>query len=228
MKLLDSFTKKILNYIFNNKSFAFDILEEREYRKLDGILKSVGLTKEEFLQRSSFDKKEKINVILCLLKEGYSAYHLFKFINWKDFELLVKTLFEKHSFFVEQNFRFQNAGKTNEIDVLAFEFPYLFLLDCKFHKYDSPSSLKNAALKQKERALNFIEAFPFIADHLIKKLSLPPQRVIYVFPAIISWYQIEPKSAENVPIVPFRLLKGFIDEIDEIRENLFYLKLKVL
>ena len=87
--------------------------------------------------------------------------------------------------------------------------------------------MKDAVIKQRERTEVLIEVFPISSQELISKLSLPIHREIFLYPLIISWKDHNLQFYDNVPIVPFNHLQGFLQEIDEYRFNLYHLSLKL-
>jgi len=62
---------------------------------------------------------------------------------------------------------------------------------------------------------------------LVKNLTLPLKRQLLFFPIIISWRQPNLQIYQDVPIVPYNQLSGFLDEIDELRDSLFHLAIEL-
>ncbi|MFW9851991.1 MAG: hypothetical protein ACFFDS_03560, partial [Candidatus Thorarchaeota archaeon] len=138
---------------------------------------------------------------------------------------IIATVFDQMDFTVLTNFRFKDEFTRYEIDVLAFKYPYLFIIDCKYHQKASSSMFNDAAYKQKKRAEILLEMFPILSDELIRKLSLPLKRKIHIIPLVISWRDHAVQFQQDVAILPYQQLPGFLQEIDEYRDNLYRLNL---
>ena len=152
---------------------------------------------------------------------------LITYLNWKNFEDLIAIIFDKAGHTVIENFRFKDEYTRFEIDVLSYKFPYIFAIDCKYHKNRASSPMKSAAIAQMNRVESLIESFPVISESLIKQLHLPIKRLIFVVPLIISWGNHNIHLVENIPIVSFNRLSGFLQDIDEFREDIISFELSL-
>lgn len=224
---LDQAISEILNHIFNSKRMEVEKFSNFSKKKCEDILSTVDLSIEEFSKQSDFTDEFKGKVIFQLVKRGTDIASILDILDWKGFEFIVSSVFDKMGYTVQQNYRFKDDFTKYEIDVLAFQYPYLFIIDCKHYKIPNKSSMKDAVDKQKERVEVMLEMFPIMFDELIAKLNLPIKRKIHLYPVIISWKDHVIQIHQNVPIVAFSQLSGFLQEIDEIRFSLFHLSLEL-
>ncbi len=224
---MDNITYSILNHLIKKEKIDFSHFSEFEKKKCFHIIEPLGYSIEEFQSLTHFDTKEISLVIYHLVKLGNNINHLFAYLNWKNFEDLIAIIFDKAGHTVIENFRFKDEYTRFEIDVLSFRFPYIFAIDCKYYKNRASSPMKNAAIAQMNRVESLIESFPVISESLIKQLHLPIKRLIFVVPLIISWGNHNIQIVERIPIVSFNRLSGFLQDIDEFREDIFSFKLSL-
>jgi hypothetical protein len=224
---LDEASLMILKHVFNATKIDFGNLTNFTKEKTERILSGLDLTLAEFAQTDSFSDNFKGQLILQFVKEGIEVENILDNLDWKGFEIIVSNVFDKMGSTVIQNFRFKDETTKYEVDVIAFKFPYIYIIDCKHYKTPNKSSMKIAVDKQKERTEVLLEEFPILYDDIVSKLQLPLKREIFLYPMIISWRNHDIQIYQDVPIVAFSQLQGFIQEIDEIRFNLFHLTLKL-
>lgn len=214
--------KAILFHLFQLNEVNFDNLTLYEKEKCSSLLEKAGYSIESFFSQQIFQISEKSNLILVLLKNGVDINHFIEFIDWQVFEQIIALIFSELDYTYITNYRFKDEFNKFEIDVLVFKFPYLFVIDCKFHKQTSSSFLIDAAKKQNERVESLIESFPIISNDLIIKLGLPIQRPLQIIPLIISWKTQTTYFQNHIPIVSYDQILGFVREIDEYRD--FFLR----
>ncbi|MHA2309794.1 MAG: hypothetical protein ACXABJ_10990, partial [Candidatus Heimdallarchaeaceae archaeon] len=222
---IDSASRAILLHIFKKQTMNVSKLTDLEKTRCSSFLQKIGYSIEEFASSEYFSEDEQSQVIFRLIKEGIDASAISELLDWKKFEQIISHIFNELNFMVLTNFRFKDEVTRYEVDVIAFNYPYIFLIDCKYHKLISSSVLKEAVKKQKERTEVLVEVFPFLSDELIKKLQLPLKRKLYLFPIIISWRDHSLQFYQDVPIISYNQLTGFLNEIDEFRDNLFHLSI---
>lgn len=215
----------ILNHLFNHKKVDVANISSLDKDRCKAKLASWDYSVKEFFEKSDFAEEEKGKILLSLLLDGINAKSIFEFLDWKGFEIVISSLFDELGYSVLSNFRFKDEFTRYEIDVLAYAYPYLFLIDCKYYRHPSPSIMKDAAIKQKERTEVIFEMFPILSEELIKKLALPLKRELRLYPVIISWKDHNIQYSSGIPIIPFNHLSGFLKEIDEFRDGLFNIPL---
>ena len=224
---LDNASLIILTHLFSLRKINFEELDVLTKERCEKILNSIDTDSSSFFSNIYFSDKYKGIIILQLIELGTDVSAIFDFLDWKGFEIVVSAIFDKLGYTVQTNFRFKDEFTRYEIDVLAFKLPYLFLIDCKHYKNPSTTIMKKATIMQKKRTEVLLEVFPILYNELISKLLLPLKRKIHLFPLIISWKNQEIQFHENIPIVAFSKLSGFLQEIDEFRYNLFHLSFKL-
>ena len=225
---MDDSTAMILNHMFKNKKIDATNISVLDKDRCKTKLASWNYSYEEFFKRRDFTDEDKGKILLSLLLEGVSVKSIFEFLDWKGFEIIITSLFDELGYSVLSNFRFKDEFTRYEIDVIAFNYPYLFLIDCKYYSNPSSSIMKDAALKQKERTEVIYEMFPILSRELIKKLALPLKREFRLYPLIISWKDHNIQFSSGVPVIPFNKLSGFLQEIDEYRDGLFNIPLLMI
>ena len=224
---LDTVTRIILDHILEKDKLDMPKFSQNEKFKCQVILQSINYSLDEFFNTTKFSEKEKGKIVYSLLEQGKDASLIMEKLDWKGFEHIISTIFDTSNYSIMTNFRFKDEFTKYEIDLLAFKFPYLFVIDCKHHRTGSSSFLKNSAEKQKERAEILFEQFPIISEDLISNLTLPIKRKISLFPLIVSWRTYSLQFYSEIPIVSYNNLSGFLQEIDEYRDEMFSISLTV-
>ena len=224
---LDRILQNILKLIIQKNEIQLSSISASEKVKLFQIIEEEGLL-VKYDDKIILDEKDRSRIMLNILKRTQKPFNILKNIEWNNFEQIIAIIFSEIGFNVLTNFRFKDDISRYEIDVIAFNYPYILLIDCKFHRKVNLTSIKRAAEKQRERTEMIIERFPIISDELVKKLVLPLKRKIYAIPIIISWQEHTVLFHEQIAIVPFRYLQGFISELDELRDDLFAIELEVV
>ncbi len=225
--ILDTVTSSILDHLFKNKKINYSQFSDVEKQKCLSILLPLDITIENFFQNSTFSDSDRGQILFNLMKQDVDILALGEHLDWKKFELFISTIFNQVNYTVLTNFRFKDELTKYEIDVIAFKLPYIFVIDCKFYRIMTSSLIKDAVEKQRERVEALVESFPILSDELTKKLLLPIKRKLFLFPILISWRDHNIQFYQNIPIVPYNQLSGFLQEIDENRENLFYLNIRL-
>ena len=222
---INSSIRIILFHVFKKEKIVLSKLSSIEKEKILKIIKPLNFTLDSFFFRKEFSEKEERGIISEIIKSGVDALSISRILDWKQFENIIATIFDQMDFTVITNFRFKDEFTRYELDVLAFKYPYLFIIDCKYHQKASSAMLKNAADKQKERAEILVEMFPILSDELIRKLSLPLRRNLLIIPLVISWRENTVQFHKDIAILPYQQLPGFLQEIDEYRDNLYLLNI---
>ncbi|MHA1305196.1 MAG: hypothetical protein ACTSQE_06310 [Candidatus Heimdallarchaeaceae archaeon] len=224
---LDLVSKTLLDFLFSSKDLDFSKFSKLEEVKFTKILDSSGIKNKEYLMKQELTKEEKGRILLNLILQEKKPSRIFQELEWHHFELVIATIFSEIGYTTLSNYRFKDEFKRYEIDIIAYNFPYIFFIDCKFNKSASDSYYMQASTKQKERLEAIIDFFPEISEDLIKKLSLPVKQRLSAFPLIIAWKEQPILFHDGVAIIPFNKLSGFIREIDILRYDLFHLYIQI-
>ncbi|UJG41887.1 MAG: hypothetical protein K9W45_05335 [Candidatus Heimdallarchaeum aukensis] len=219
---IDKVSKFILHRIKNELTNDDKLIYELDKNKFNIILSRSNISLERFYSNTNFSEKERGSLLFNLLVCSSVPDLILKHINWKDFELIVSSAFDQSGYSTLHSYRIKTESKsTNEIDIIAFKFPFLFLIDCKYHKKSPPSYYSKAALLQKERLDSLIEVFPEIYSDLMTKLGLPIRNKVKLIALVVSWKNVSVKIFNGVPIVPLFKLPGFLREIDEFEDKIY-------
>lgn len=224
---LDEASLLILNHVFYSKIIELEGCSNIIQEKLVRILSATNWKLEDFLMTSDFTDNYKGQLVNLLVQNGVKIDSILEFLDWKGFETIISGVFDMMGFTVQQNFRFKDEFTKYEVDVLAFKYPFLYLIDCKHYKTPNKTVMKDAVNKQKERTEILLEEFPILYEEIVSKLQLPLKRKIFLYPVIISWKNHDIQIYQDIPIVAFSHLQGFIQEMNEIRFNLFHLTLEL-
>ncbi len=134
-----------------------------------------------------------VRLVLTMVELGLDIYEASWWLTWGEFEKLASLILIENGFNTVLNFRFKYREKRYEVDLIAWKFRYMYIIDCKqwFHK--GKYKLKQAAEKQEERA---------------KALSnLYAGNHFRLYPVILSVYNMD--NAKGVPIVPLEKFLRF-------------------
>ncbi len=223
---LKKISRKILDLIFND-FLDFDDLNKSEIDKI-AILLQPFIKYEQIQQRPTkvrLSDIEKGQVLVKLLMSEDDPEQILYKLDWRYFELIIRSIFDSIGYFTTSNYRFKDEERKYEIDVIAYRYPYMFLIDAKFHKTVSLSYYKKAALQQQERTEALVDQFPIVSADLIKKLSLVTNQKIYMYPVVVTWKEREIHTYKGIPIVSIYRLSSFINQLDIYRYDLFNIKL---
>ena len=160
------------------------------------------------------DQESRIGMLEELLRSGFSDEEISEAINWKDFERYVERYFNENGFKTRRNYRISRSRK--EVDILAYRDNILFCIECKqWDKRISEGILKN-----------------IVKNHLGKCSSLLKEHDFSsykVYPLIITLRYSKQIYIENVPILPIRglreflqkyyslIIKGYLKSINELK-----------
>jgi len=131
-------------------------------------------------------------------------------LEWAEFESIASEAFLVNNFDVKRRFRFKQAGRMWEIDILGRRQPLVVCADCKhWHRGWQRAALVKAAEAQTERTKAFADALP----NLYKRVELDNWKQATLIPMILSLTQAPLKFHQNVPIVPILQLQDFLKEL---------------
>jgi len=142
------------------------------------------------------------------LKQGTPIEEAVKNFDWKEFEGLVREIFESHDFKVKNNFRFKSE-KRFEIDLLAINSKKVFCVDCKEwgKGRNKTSALKNAAEMQENR-MNELEKFLKSNPVASKMLKIDGKQEFLSL--IVTWLEEDLIRESGTVVVPVWKLNSFL------------------
>lgn len=141
-----------------------------------------------------------------LLKAGKGAEEALAGTGWKGFEEICSNVLEEHGWVCERNLRIGRKRRT-EIDIKAEKAGTTLLIDCKHWgmRKGKSTQLREAVLKQIERAEMYSKGKRYSSEN--------------AFPVMITLMDEDILRHENVWVVPFSKLNGFLLDIASYLEG---------
>lgn len=162
---------------------------------------------EDIIEVSS---NQRVKLAIHAINTGTDVERVSKVLEWIEFENFAASAFEANNFAVKRRFRFQKAGRRWEIDLLAYNEPYVVCVDCKrWRRGWGKSAIKKIVEAQILRTKVLAKALP----SLQRKIRLPKWTNAILFPVILSLFPGPEKFFKNVPVVPILQLQNFLDEL---------------
>jgi len=153
---------------------------------------------------------QRVTIAVQAIKLGADFEHICKFLEWTEFEGIAAKAFQANGFQVLRNFRFKQAGKRWEIDVLSCKEPLIVCIDCKhWQRRLSQTATVKAVEAQIERTHALGEALP----KYYQKARLTNWKSATLIPLILSLVPGPLKFYNKVPIVPVLQLQDFINQL---------------
>jgi len=153
---------------------------------------------------------QRVRMAFHAVKLGADFERVCKFLEWVEFENIASEAFAANSFDVKRRFRFKQAGRMWEIDILGHRQPLVVCVDCKhWHHGWQRAAIMKAAEAQIERTKALADALP----NLYKKAKLESWKQATLIPIILSLTPAPLKFHQNVPIVTILQLRDFLNEL---------------
>ena len=143
----------------------------------------------------SFSKKDKLETVLFLIKQGYDPERLSKKLLWSDFELFTSLLIKSAGYTFERNVVFTKPRI--QIDVIGFYKNIAFLVDCKHWMKIYDVNVSRISLNQIRRAQIFLNK---------------RKDVEAAIPIIVTLHECECNFFDNIPIVPILKFEQFLQD----------------
>jgi len=131
-------------------------------------------------------------------------------LSWSEFESIAAQAFEANGYRVMRNFRFKQALKKWEIDVIGLKKPLILCVDCKHWKR---GWRKAATFKAVEAQIERTEAFAKALPNYYQKVRLEDWQTATLIPIVMSLTLGPCKFYNDVPIVPILQIQDFINEL---------------
>jgi len=168
---------------------------------------------------------QRVNIAVQAIKLGADFERICKLLEWSEFESIAAQAFQANGFKVLSNFRFKQAGKRWEIDVLCCKEPLIVSVDCKHWRHGwSRAATMKAVEAQVERTRAFFNASP----SYYQKAKLSKWTNATLVPLILSLVPGPLKFHNNVPIAPILQLQDFISGLPLEVSSLTNFKKKLL
>lgn len=153
---------------------------------------------------------QRIKLAIHAINLGTDVERVCKVLEWIEFENFAASAFEANNFAVKRRFRFKKAGRRWEIDVIAYNEPYVICVDCKrWRRGWGKSAIKKIVEAQTMRTKVLTEASPSLQSRI--KLNGWTQAIF--IPVVLSLFPSPEKFFKNVPVVPILQLQNFLDEL---------------
>lgn len=153
---------------------------------------------------------QRVKMAVYALRLAADFERVCSLLSWTEFESIAAQAFEANGYRVMKNFRFKQASRKWEIDVIGFKKPLILCMDCKHWKrgWQKAATMK-AVEAQIERTKAFAEAVP----NYYQKVRLNEWEAATIVPIVLSLTAGPYKFYNNVPIVPILQLQDFISEL---------------
>ncbi|UCE44226.1 MAG: hypothetical protein JSV57_01705 [Candidatus Bathyarchaeota archaeon] len=143
-------------------------------------------------------------------------------LRWVEFENITGTAFLANDFTIRKRFRFRQAGRRREIDVIGCKEPTIVCVDCKHWRYGWGKSASAKAVEaQIERTKALASMHP-----MDPKLGLTSWRKAIFIPVILSLVPAPVKFHKKTPIVPILQLQDFLNQLPAYVSSLKHFLLK--
>ena len=189
-----------LRELLRGESLSIDSLAQKTGLSpgvVESALEYIGVNSAEL------EALDATRIVINAWKAGFDVIGLALTLGWQGLEELCSEIFAEAGYTALRNFRFKHKGRRYEIDVVAWKENYIIAADCKRWSRIRRSALREAALRQRERAEALAEG--------LYDAALPLRGGVYhVCPAIIAVYGPGREVYGGVPIVSLRELRGFL------------------
>jgi hypothetical protein len=168
---------------------------------------------------------QRIKMAVHAIQLGADLEQVCKMLKWTEFESITAHVFEANNFQVVRNFRFKQAHKRWEIDILGCKQPFIACVDCKHWLYEWR---KNAIIKAVDAQVERTQAFASVLPLYCKKVWLKGWKTAVLIPIVLSLFPGPLKFYKNVPTVPVLQIQDFINGMSEHADELTHFSQKIL
>ncbi len=152
---------------------------------------------------------QRVKLAIRAIRLGADFERACRALRWDEFETITAAAFLANNFAVTKGFRFKDAGRRWEIDVIGCREPIVACVDCKHWRHGWGRS---ASIKAVEAQIERIKALArVLASH--QELGLTNWRKATLVPMILSLVPAPFKFHKNTPIVPILKLPNFLNEL---------------
>jgi len=159
----------------------------------------------------------RIKLALSAIERGVEPRNISKYLDWKEFEQEVASIFEEAQFHVLRNFRTTKPKRT-ETDVIALKSSFIFTVDCK-HWNSAKLSLSrylDSSKKLFERTLTLVSNERFLEW----AAKLTPNKRAFVYPIIVTLSARHEGPNQWSTVASISHLPYIIQNFDSISEKL--------
>jgi hypothetical protein len=152
---------------------------------------------------------QRVAIAIRAIQFGADFERVCRSLSWSEFENIAAEAFVANDYRVARNFRFRQASRRWEIDILCFKKPLIICIDCKHWKRWGRSATIKSVTFQVERT----EALADALHTYLEKAGIKEWETAILVPTILSLMIGPDKFYDHVPIVPIFQLQGFINEL---------------
>ena len=153
---------------------------------------------------------QRVKLAVYVLSLAADLERVCDLLSWTEFESITGQAFEANGYRVMKNFRFKQASRRWEIDVVGFKKPLILCVDCKHWKRGWQ---KAATVKAVEAQIERTEAFAHALPNYYQKARLENWETATLIPVVMSLTMGPYKFYYDVPIVPILQIQDFINEL---------------
>ncbi len=163
--------------------------------------------------------EKRLKLAIKAITLGADVEAVTNLLGWQEFESIAAEAFTQSGYRVVQNFRFKQAARWWEIDVVGCRKPLVVCVDCKdFHQGLSPSALRRIVEAEVERTRALADMLPTLS----KKLDCTSWGRAKFVPVVVVLLPSRFKYYEEVPIVSVLQLRDFLTSLPAEVESLKY------
>ncbi|RLE89982.1 MAG: hypothetical protein DRJ49_01255 [Thermoprotei archaeon] len=156
---------------------------------------------------------DKIGFAMESINSGIPAYDIVKLMDWKEYEELCSRILSTHGFKVHRNLHFTSHGKRFEIDIVAIQYPYVLVVDCKhwLRLRGRRSALLESTLRHKERFKEFLEV-----AHRLLKIPIEVTSKLKFIPVVITFYIQDQLIVDGIVTIPLEKLGRLLVDLEDL------------
>jgi hypothetical protein len=152
---------------------------------------------------------QRVAIAIRAVQVGADFERACRWLSWREFESIAAEAFVANDYRVARNFRFRQAQRRWEIDILGFKKPFIICIDCKHWKRWGRSATMKSVTSQIKRT----EALADASHIYLEKAGIKEWETAILVPTVLSLMTGPDKFYDQVPIVPIFQLQDFITEL---------------
>lgn len=168
---------------------------------------------------------QRVKIALHALSKGADFERVCALLSWSEFESIAALAFEANGYRVMKNFRFKQALRKWEIDIVGFKRPVILCADCK---HWTRGWRRAATVRAVEAQIERTQAFAYALPNYCRKAKLTKWETATLIPLVLSLVPGPYKFHNNVPVVPILQLQDFISGLPFEANSLIHLTIKNL
>lgn len=154
-----------------------------------------------------FTATDRLKAAIIGLSLGCSFSEVSSLLDWRDFEIFAREIFERNEYQAVANVRINRPRV--QIDVLAYKGSSATCVDCKhWGTPRGPSAMRAIAISQ------LLRTKALMRSQWSRRLTIKE-----AIPLVITLREENKPMAEGVPIVPVDKLQNFVANIEAFRDQ---------